>query len=301
MGSKKGPDLLGRLGRKLGKLVLDQAARGAAADMDVVSGILYAVLTGVFPYRKKVIEKNGREALGLEGKALTEFRLGFYRHFADVVAEILAGFALSAEAITQRVTWEMNAFVHATHENPRVVVLTGHMGNWEWQLVGGCAAFGGHVVGVYQPLSQTFFDEVMRAMRSRGGAVLAAQRQLLRTLAAIPAQKPTVVAMVADQAPPVENAYVLPFLETETGFYTGPHQLAKRLEAVSYYAAILPSGLPHRYVLKVERLREGHEVEDYVRLLGRDIRLHPDQYLWSHNRFKHKYKKLEVRSAQRGL
>jgi len=294
MGSKKGPDLLGRLGRKLGKLVLDQAARGAAADMDGVSGILYAVLTGVFPYRKKVIEKNGREALGLEGEALTEFRLGFYRHFADLVAEILAGFALSAEAITRRVTWEMDEFVHAAHENPRVVVLTGHMGNWEWQLVGGCAAFGGHVVGVYQPLSQSFFDEVMRAMRSRGGATLTPQRQLLRTLAALPPQKPTVLAMVADQAPPVENAYVLPFLDTETGFYTGPHQMAQRLNAVCYYAVMLPTGLPHRYVLRVQRLREGQEVQDYVSLLERDIRLHPDQYLWSHNRFKHRYQKLKI-------
>lgn len=294
MGSKKGQDLWGRLGRKLGKLVLDQAARGAAADMDGVSGILFTVLTSVFPYRKKVIEKNGRLALGLEGEALTEFRLGFYRHFADLVAEILAAFAMSAKALDARVTWELEALRQSAQEEPRVMVLTGHMGNWEWHLLGGGRSFGGNVLGVYQPLSQPFFEDVMLQMRRKGGAIMTPQRQLLRALAALPKDLPTVIAMVADQAPPVENAFVLPFLETETGFYTGPYQMGQRLKATTYYSSMVPTGLPHRYVVRLKRLTPGREVQEYVEYLAADIRQYPEQYLWSHNRFKHQYQKLKI-------
>jgi len=146
-------------------------------------------------------------------------------------------------------------------------------------------------LGVYQTLSSPFFDAVMQQMRSKGGALPVPQRNILRHLVAGKGGKTTLLLMVADQAPGADGAIVLPFLQTETGFFSGPETLSSRFGAKVYYISVLPGVLPHTYVSRFVRLREGQIVEDYVQNLEKDIRAAPHTYLWSHNRFKRSYKK----------
>jgi KDO2-lipid IV(A) lauroyltransferase len=97
------------------------------------------------------------------------------------------------------------------------------------------------------------------------------------------------VLLTADQAAPVENAFVLPFLNTVTGFYTGPQVIANRFGCKAYYVSTLPGKFPHTYVSKMERLKDADFMPEYVKCIERDIRFSPTTYLWSHNRFKHAY------------
>ena len=278
-----------QIGRGLGRLLLAQAGRGAAADIDAVAGFIYSILTSVWPYRQRVIKKNGALALGLQGAELQKFTKGFYRHFSNAVAEILAGFGMTAQQIRARIHWEAEDFDWEIAKSPVVIVLTAHQGNWEWQIVGCSIRFPVHLLGVYQKLQQGFFNEAMQEYRSKAGAIPTAQMQILRKLSRLPAQPSAVLAMVADQAPGVGGAIVLPFLDTETGFFSGPQLLAARLKAPTFFLSMLPGKLPHTYASEMIRLTPGREAEEYARLLSEHIRISPYTYLWSHNRFKHRY------------
>jgi KDO2-lipid IV(A) lauroyltransferase len=273
----------------LGRLILDQAARGAAADMEVVTGLIRTILLRVFPYRKRVVEKNGQLALGLEGAALTKFRHDFYGHFSAVVAEILAGFAMTGNQIAARVTADMRELVEDMDGQSVGIIMPSHLGNWEWMITAGPLLQPFKVLGVYQTLSQSFFEQAFFQNRTKAKGTLTPQRQLLRSLASLPKESQTVVVMAADQAPPVESAFIYPFLGTETGFYTGPQVLANRLQCPIFYARVLPGLFPHTYTLTVLRLKGPAFMKDYARHLERDILKSPNTYLWSHNRFKHTY------------
>jgi Kdo2-lipid IVA lauroyltransferase/acyltransferase len=292
MAKEKNPSwsnkVLNEAGNHLLRLLITQASRAAAADMEGVASFLFAILTSVFPYRKKVIDKNGRIALGLEGKELKAFRIGVHRHISNLFAEIFAGLSMSAEALSKRISLDMGTLFEDVKDDKRFIIMPSHQGNWEWQIAGSALKFPYRILGVYQALNQLFFEDLMRSFRTKGGAEVVPQRQILRKLVE-PTEKQSLVLLMADQAAPVDNANVLPFLGTITGFYTGPQVIASRFGCKVYYVSTLPGIAPHTYVSKIERLSDDSFMEDYVARLERDIRTSPTTYLWSHNRFKHSY------------
>jgi KDO2-lipid IV(A) lauroyltransferase len=284
-----GKKMLAAAGNNAGRLLLRQASRAAAADIEGIACFIYAILTGVYPYRKKIIEKNGRIALGLEGQELVEFRKKAHRHFANLVAEILAGFTLTSKQMSDRMTFDMGTLFDDVKNDKNFLILPSHQGNWEWQMSGSALQFPFQILGVYQILSQKFFEDVIRENRSKGGAIPIPQRQIFKKLSEPGDGRPALVLLVADQAAAVENACVLPFLKTVTGFHMGPQVVASRYKSKAYYVSTLPGKFPHTYTSKIERLSDTNFMEDYVKCLERDIIASPDTYLWTHNRFKHTY------------
>ncbi len=275
--------------QKAGLLALNQASRGAAANLDGVATLLFALLKYVWPYRRAVVEANGRLALGLSEQQVEAFRLGYYSHFANLIAEILAAFSLSAGYIARRVSCDFDNMNHAAAKAGGCMVLTGHLCNWEWLLIGGARAVQGELLGVYQPLSQAFFDGVVRQLRGKGGAIPLPQKQILRALATRHAGRPMVLSMVADQAPPVDSYVSARLGLQQTGFFTGPEALAKRLGWPCFYLKLAPGKLPHTYTSTMVQLPATQTVAAFAEMLSVDIVAHPHMYLWSHNRFKHNY------------
>ena len=282
-------DWVGRMLQKAGLLVLHQAGRGAAANLDGAAALLYGLLRYVWPYRRGVIEQNGRLALGLAGQQLADLRDGFYRHFANLIAEILVAFNLPADAIARRVRCDFDNMNLAAANAGGCIVLTGHLCNWEWLLIGGARAVEGDLLGVYQPLSQAFFDEIIRGLRAKGGAIPLPQKQILRALSARDSAKPLVLSMVADQAPPQESFVPARLGLHPTGFFTGPEALARRLGWPCFYLKMAPGKLPHTYTSTMVPLPDTDTVAAFAQMLSADIAAHPHLYLWSHNRFKHIY------------
>jgi KDO2-lipid IV(A) lauroyltransferase len=106
--------------------------------------------------------------------------------------------------------------------------------------------------------------------------------------------KLTVTTFIADQTPQPETAYWTTFLNQDTPVFKGTEVIAKKLNMPVIYATVkrIKRGV---YELHAEMLAEhpsetadGEITEMHTRKLERDIIAHPETWLWSHRRWKHK-------------
>jgi KDO2-lipid IV(A) lauroyltransferase len=106
--------------------------------------------------------------------------------------------------------------------------------------------------------------------------------------------KLTATAFIADQTPRPDNAHWMTFLNQDTAVFKGTESIAKMLDYPVIYISVIRQkrGL---YKLHAELLAEHPKdfaenelTELHTRRLERDILAHPETWLWSHRRWKHK-------------
>jgi KDO2-lipid IV(A) lauroyltransferase len=175
-----------------------------------------------------------------------------------------------------------------------VVVVTGHLGNWE---IGGAAltARGLPVEAVAKGMANRRFDRDLVATRERLGLRVVgmeeAPRRILRAL-----REGRVAALVADQNFRRGGVFV-PFFGVAAATAKGPALFALRTGAPLFLAVSLrEEGAPPRYRVDlrpvtveptgdleadVRRLTEA-----YTAALEREVRAAPGQYFWQHKRWK---------------
>ncbi len=175
-----------------------------------------------------------------------------------------------------------------------LLVLTGHLGNWE---VGGAALAcrGTPLDAVAVRQRNPLFDQkVMETRRGLGMEVVEKKRaptQVLRSL-----RRGRAVALVADQN--VRNGGVfVDFFGTPAATARGPALFAFRTGApVVVGTALRLPGLRARYRIRIRPLpvtRTGDMEADvarftraYLEVLEEEIRNAPEQYFWHHRRWK---------------
>ena len=105
----------------------------------------------------------------------------------------------------------------------------------------------------------------------------------------------TASLMAADQSPiKSDTNYWKTFLNTETPFYTGLEKMAKSLDlAVVYFdTQRIKRGFYetelHLITDKPKQCKDFEIINEYIRCLEKSIITHPDNWLWSHRRWKYK-------------
>jgi Kdo2-lipid IVA lauroyltransferase/acyltransferase len=261
----------------------------------LLSNFLYVLLYHVIGYRKKVVYHNLKLSFPEWSEAkIHKTSKAFYSHLADLIVESVKSFSISEEEILQRATVTNDFITREFGENKSVILLLGHIGNWEWVGLGASAFLPFKIHIVYHQLSNPDFDKLMYNTRSRFGAYLSRMEDTLRSMVK---QRSEIVAtcLVADQNPSPENAYWIDFLNRKTAFFRGPFKLAHKFKQPCYYASIkkVSRGKYHSELVllgdKDQELTEDELMHRYVELLEKDIREHPEFWLWSHRRWKHKY------------
>lgn len=264
----------------------------------LLADFFYLLLAYVVPYRKKVVVENLRNSFPEKSTAEIEhIAKGFYRHFADVIVEILKLAAMSDVELKRRVIFRNPEVLERFFAEGRMAIgLASHAGNWEWVLTSGAIWLSAEVDGVYKPLSNPFFESFMCELRTRTGAGVIPMRDTLRDMVERRSQ-PRVVSLLSDQAAgPEDRPYWTSFMNQEAGFYTSADRLAAKFQAPVVYVSIrrLRRGY---YEIVLTELYDGIAplpvkdcpiTEQFVRLLEQDIRNAPEQYLWTHRRWKHK-------------
>ncbi len=254
--------------------------------------LMYAVTR----YRRRTVAENLRRSFPekneSERAAVTR---RFYRNLADITLETFKTLTIPDTELRQRVRI-LNPEVCLQYLNAgqSVVVMTSHLGNWEWLLAGNALQLGYDVDAVYKELTNPQFDAVMRRIRGRFGPYPVEMRQVARELVKRK-QVTRIIAMVADQTPFPEHAYWTDFLHQNTPFFTGAAGIARRTGYPVLYAGMRRVRRGH-YETWFEPLAEpsyaendaNHIIETYVRRIEADIRRYPDQWLWSHRRWKHR-------------
>jgi KDO2-lipid IV(A) lauroyltransferase len=218
----------------------------------------------------------------------------FYAGLGRLVAEFLHAARMTPAELEERLHFENDAIVReALAGGRRVLLVAGHLCNWEWLHLEISRRFGEPVVAPYKPLSRKGADRWVLAMRSRFGATMVPMKEFGPFLVAR-RRKVRLIAMLADQSPSAksENQVWLPFFGQDTSFFQGPGWIGARLGFEPVFIAMRPDG-HGRYVARFEPLAQPGERLDadgilgaYVRALEQQIQRHPAQYFWAYNRWK---------------
>ncbi|HMC96483.1 MAG TPA: lysophospholipid acyltransferase family protein [Flavobacteriales bacterium] len=262
----------------------------------LLSDFLFLLIYRVFGYRKEVVLTNLRNSFPEKSEAeIKKIVHDFYRWFCDLTLETLKTLTISPKAVKKRMTFEgVDILRDHAEKKQSVILVLGHFGNWE--LAGQRYSVEKaipHLHVIYHPLHNKGFDRLMIRMRTRLGAKLYTMKETAR---AMMRDKPlvTATAFIADQTPSPDRAYWLTFLGQDTPVFFGTEAMAKKLNYPVVYISITR---PHRgrYHMRVEtlvedpsRMKEGEITEKHTQRLERDIRIHPDLWLWTHRRWKHK-------------
>lgn len=218
-----------------------------------------------------------------------------YAHLGREAAVLLRADRWPPEVVRERTRMVgFEAFRDATTAGRGVVLLTGHLGNWE---IGGAAiaAHGVPLDVVGKGMSNRRFQDDLFAMRTRLGMRVIemgeASREALRSLGA-----GRVVALLADQQAH-RGGVLLPFFGRPASTARGPALFASRSGAPVFVAfALRDPGDPARYTVTFDPLPfspSGDTDADVLGLLGAygaalegAIRRAPEQYFWQHRRWK---------------
>jgi len=226
-------------------------------------------------------------------KELNKITDHFYKNFVDVTIEILKASSISRKSLEQRISY-VNAEISfkLKEENKPLLIFCAHQGNWEWAAQASSIYLSAPGDVIYKPLQDPNADKFANDMRSKfGGKALSkdtAARELLRSK-----NSHRVIGVVADQSPPRNHVYWANFCGIESDFYPGLIQLPYLMQAEAVFS-------------KITRIKKGHyEVElvpigsppykkgdtqvlkRYIEETEKQIRAYPQDYLWTHNRWKH--------------
>ena len=174
--------------------------------------------------------------------------------------------------------------------------MMGHSGNWEWA---GCATqvqFNFTVLPIYRKLKNKDMNQFFKLIRSRFGSLPIKDKDAFSEISKN--KNHHAVAVLADQTPGSKKGWWINFLNQPTPFFRGSEILAQRLgyEVVFAHVVRLKRGYysieltPHN-----ENINERFNLtKSFAHYLEREIHKQPENWLWSHKRWKHRARENSV-------
>lgn len=266
----------------------------------VFSDICYFFIWYIIPYRKKLVFRN--LSLSFPEKNREEIKTiakRSYRHFCDNFLESIAARHLSLEEHKRRYKLlnieVLDDFYSAGKD---ILLISAHYGNWEWLSFLPLLTHY-KVLAIYKKLHNKHFDRMFSDLRSKYGVIPVTTDKTLRTL--IEYQQKHIHFMayfLGDQRPRwKEIQHWIHFLNQETSVILGPEKIARKLDMAVVFMKHLK--IKRGYYESVfvplasdPKNTKPHEItEKYYHHLENLIRESPAEYLWTHDRWKHTWKK----------
>ncbi len=253
------------------------------------------LLKNLICYRKAVVKQNIRLSFPEKSEnEINQITKDFYSYLGRLIAESFKSPSLTADFLRRHIEVDKDAekVFSEAGQYKRVMIVSGHTGNWEWS---------GHILSLnkflnfyslYKPLKNPWFDAWIRKPRTRFGLQLIDMNQTTRGLLSLKEENCAVV-FIADQAPDPQGAYTNLFLGQETQWYTGPEKLAKKLQWPVVFSCCSMNA-EGNYVVKAQWITQNpaQEPENLItqklsECLENEIKAVPHLWLWSHKRWKH--------------
>lgn len=260
----------------------------------LLSDMLFPLIYYIVAYRKKVVLGNLRSSF--PGKSEQEIRAiarKFYRHFTDIIFEILKMRTISPRALRKRIRYSNPELLQDLYDRGKGLIgMLAHFNNWEWTV----AISDGphHAMAIYKPLNNKYFDRFMKRARERHGVELITTRETLRRVLKDHHEGNLVgYGFISDQSPVWEEIqYWTNFLNQLTPVFTGAEKLAVRTGLPVIYYAMRKIRRGH-YIIDLIPLSEDpagtkeYEItENFMRQMEGIIQDNPEYWLWTHRRWK---------------
>lgn len=283
------------------------------------SDLGFLVLYYGLRYRRKVVREN--LALAFPEKTPEErlrIEKQFFRNFTDILIESVKAFTLSKRELLDRVRFANPETARALWEQQvNIAGISSHLANWELLAQALSVEFRHQCYGVYKPLSSKKMDDAVVISRERFGIKMIPMRSVRRVMEEH-SGRPYLMGLLSDQAPhDYEKAFQVVFLGQPTFVVPGPgiltvkHGLTpiwgwmsrtgrSRFEwGVEVLSLDLPEGgFGPADQAQIERISRVHGVtleeagralaliQRYSQKLEAKIRMAPQDWLWSHRRWK---------------
>jgi KDO2-lipid IV(A) lauroyltransferase len=262
----------------------------------VFSNLLSFIAFWIIGYRRDVVKKNLESSFpGIQNNELKRLTNLFYKNLADILLEGIWAFTISRKQILIRYRLiNPEVIMQFSEAGQSIIGVTSHYANWEWGSLSASLQTDYNIVAFYKPLNNIYIDKFVRWSRSRFGTTLAAINETTLTFEKCKDVK-TLFLMAADQGMPKkfsERAYWIQFLNHDTPFLHGMEKHARLNNLPVIYVDIQRVRRGY-YTLELSvlttkplELEKGVLTEMYARKLESIIIKKPENWLWSHNRFK---------------
>ena len=274
----------------------------------VLSDGLTFLVYHVVGYRKDIVMSNLKiafpEKTNIERAVIAK---RFYRNFIDAMVESIKLISAGDALINKMFIANTDIFNTLAASKKNIQIHAMHNFNWEIVNQGVSRLVPLPFLGVYQPILNTFFENLFTQIRSRYGTVLIPANDFKNNFIKY-GDKQYIIALVADQnASNPRRAWWANFFGRPTPFVKGPENAARERDNIVVFGNFfkIKRGV---YTFKVElatesaaSLPEGELTLRYIKYVEDRIRERPDNYLWSHRRWRHEYKEEYIASALQPL
>lgn len=263
-----------------------------------LSDFVRFILQRVAGYRIKVVRKNLEGAFPEKPPEEIDRIISlFYRNLADILLEGIWAFTMTRKRFFRRhriINMEvLDPFIR---EGKSMIAVPAHYANWEWGSVSANSVPGYNIVAFYKRINNKYVDKLVRNSRSKFGTTLVDINETSLTFEKF-RDKPTIYIMAMDQGMPpkfYDKAHWTKFLNRDTPFLKGMEKHARTHNLPVVYVDVqrVRRGF---YELELtvltsdpNGLQNGEPTELYARKLESVILRKPEDWLWSHNRWRMK-------------
>ncbi|MDR6240564.1 KDO2-lipid IV(A) lauroyltransferase [Aureibacter tunicatorum] len=217
----------------------------------------------------------------------------FYQSMSDIFIESMKGPSLSYEEIMERFK-VVNPEVanRILDEGRSVVMVSSHQGNWEWGALCISKWLSSLPVILYKRMSNKYIDEDFRKVRAQWGTEMCPSDDAKDGLTK-QREKPVAYILISDQSPVrPQKAFWVNFFNKPTGFVHGFEMQARRYNhPVIFFDMLRVKKGYYEMRLKLitenpKEYKSGQLTALYAKHLEDCIKEHPEQWLWTHNRWK---------------
>ncbi len=288
------------MGAKILKWVISWFGRMSFKRLYRLSDFLYIVVFKWIGYRKKVVLKNLYTAFPTKSQAeIHDIMATFYHNFIDMTLESIKGFTMPKEELLERYRFIENDFLKELKKNQQsVIAVGGHYTNWEWGVRISAQQIGDKkLVGIYKPIEDKKVEALTNSYRDEFGMNLVSTYETRKGFEKfVPLN--SMFMMVADQnATNVEKSYWTTFFNKPTLTLHGPEYYARKYNLPivfldfqrvqrGYYTVEVSS-----LVEDVSVMPAGVPTQLFMSKLESVIRKKPEDWLWTHRRWKHDFSK----------
>ncbi len=262
----------------------------------LLSDFVFFLFFHIVKYRKEVVFSNLKNSFPKKSEVeIEKIAKAFYHNLSDITVESMKGLTMSKKQLLKRYKVINPEFEKEYFDRGNgVIALGSHYANWEWGVLSFSLQFSHVPYGLYKPLSNKLTDKYIRKSRAAWGMNLVPINETYdhfqKTF-----DKPPVHIMVSDQSPSnLEKAHWINFLNQDTPCLHGAEAYAKQTNLPviygdvqrvrrGYYEITLTS-----VVDNPAETADGEITKKFHKILEEIINKKPEDWLWSHKRWKHK-------------
>lgn len=275
------------------RLVIWSLSGLKAKSLYRISKVIKFLLLNVLKYRLKVVRTNLSRSFpqktDSEIKALVH---QYYQNLSDLLVESLASYGWPIDRFKSHFVFKnLDVLQEVIKKYPRVIGVSAHTGNFEIGAVLTQPLLNTRCYAIYRPLANPYIERFTFGRRTMQGMIIRPNKQLNELIQMM--DNESILFLVADQNPSsIQKAHWVDFLNQDTAFVHGPAMLAKTHNMPVLYFDIvrIKQGYYECFISVLipdpNNVSENEIIRQYAHKLESSIIKHPDDWLWSHKRWK---------------